>query len=103
VADVLTLREDVVGIERSMSEEEILAIIRANKYTRLPVYRRDLDHVLGFLSVRTYLRAVAEGRPINLTAMLTKPYFVSYEADIDDEIPPTSIIREFIGGNAFYR
>ncbi|MBR5449400.1 MAG: nucleoside kinase [Clostridia bacterium] len=25
------------------------------------------------------------------------------EADVDDEIPPTSILREFIGGNSFYR
>ncbi len=25
-----------------------------------------------------------------------------YEADVDDEIPPTSIVREFIGGNSFY-
>lgn len=25
------------------------------------------------------------------------------EADVDDEIPPTSIIREFIGGNSYYR
>lgn len=26
-----------------------------------------------------------------------------HEADIDDEIPPTSLVREFIGGNTFYR
>ena len=26
-----------------------------------------------------------------------------HEADVDDEIPPTSLIREFIGGNTFYR
>ena len=25
------------------------------------------------------------------------------EADVDDEIPPTSIVREFIGGNSYYR
>lgn len=25
------------------------------------------------------------------------------EADVDDEIPPTSIVREFVGGNAFYK
>ncbi len=25
------------------------------------------------------------------------------EADVDDEIPPTSLIREFIGGNSFYK
>ncbi len=28
-------------------------------------------------------------------------YFL--EADVEDEIPPTSILREFIGGNTFYR
>jgi uridine kinase len=25
------------------------------------------------------------------------------EAEVDDEIPPTSLVREFIGGNTFYR
>jgi uridine kinase len=25
------------------------------------------------------------------------------ESDVEDEIPPTSIVREFIGGNSFYR
>ena len=31
--------------------------------------------------------------------------FLNYfqEADVEDEIPPTSILREFIGGNTFYR
>jgi len=26
-----------------------------------------------------------------------------HPADVDDEIPPTSLVREFIGGNSFYR
>ena len=31
--------------------------------------------------------------------------FLNYilDADIEDEIPPTSIMREFIGGNTYYR
>ncbi len=31
--------------------------------------------------------------------------FLNYiqDADIEDEIPPTSILREFVGGNTFYR
>ncbi|MBQ1684314.1 MAG: nucleoside kinase, partial [Clostridia bacterium] len=30
--------------------------------------------------------------------------FLNYflEADVENEIPPTSVIREFIGGNTFY-
>ncbi len=26
-----------------------------------------------------------------------------HEADVDDEIPPTSLVREFVGGNAYYK
>ena len=26
-----------------------------------------------------------------------------HEAEVDDEIPPTGILREFVGGNSFYR
>ena len=31
--------------------------------------------------------------------------FLNYfmDADVEDEIPPTSILREFIGGNVFYK
>ena len=25
------------------------------------------------------------------------------EADVDDEVPPTSLLREFIGGSSFYK
>ena len=90
VADVLTLREDVIGIERNMKKNEILAIIRTHKYSRFPVYRRDLDHIIGFLHTRTYLKAVAEQKDPSLATMLAKPYFVSLEADIDDELAKMS-------------
>ena len=31
--------------------------------------------------------------------------FLNYflDANVEDEIPPTSIVREFIGGNTFYK
>ena len=39
------------------------------------------------------------GKSANIVKILN---FVQ-EADVDDEIPPTSLVREFIGGNSFYR
>ena len=50
------------------------------------------------------LKAVPEESPYFCMARdLVK--FLNYfaDAEIEDEIPPTSILREFIGGNAFYR
>ncbi len=90
VADVLTLREDIIGIERSMDKNEILDIIRTHKYSRFPVYRQDLDRIVGFLHTRTYLKAVAEGKDLSLATMLAKPYFVALDADIDDELTKMS-------------
>ena len=36
-------------------------------------------------------------------AMVKVLNFVHVADDVDDEIPPTSIVREFIGGNTFYK
>ena len=36
-------------------------------------------------------------------AMVKVLNFVHVAQDVDDEIPPTSIVREFIGGNTFYK
>ena len=52
--------------------------------------------------------------PLLLDIMPEDPYYeavrgivkiLNYvvEADVDDEIPPTSLVREFIGGNSFYK
>ena len=50
------------------------------------------------------LRAVepSEACYSQIRAMVKILNFI-HEADVDDEIPPTSIVREFVGGNSFYR
>ena len=50
------------------------------------------------------LQAVRSGSPyFDEVRSIVK--FLNYivEANVEDEIPPTSVLREFIGGNAFYR
>lgn len=50
------------------------------------------------------LNAVEPSEPCygQVRAMVKILNFI-HEADVDDEIPPTGIVREFIGGNSFYR
>ena len=50
------------------------------------------------------LRAVPPESPhYTLARRLVKFLNYIYTADIEDEIPPNSILREFIGGCCFYR
>ncbi len=54
-ADVMTLRSAMVAVSRDASQEEILALIENEGYSRIPVYEKDIDHIVGILHAKTYL------------------------------------------------
>ena len=82
VADVLTLWDDVTFVTLSMSQDEVLELIRNTKYSRLPVLEK--DRVVGILLVRTYLRSYMTTGRADLRRLMTKPTFVPLDAPIDD-------------------
>ncbi len=47
--EVMTLRDDIIAVERTMPASEIARIVSQSKYSRIPVYDRDLDHVVGLV------------------------------------------------------
>lgn len=47
--DVMTRRADIVAVERSMAAADIMRIVSQSKYSRIPVYEADLDHVVGLV------------------------------------------------------
>ena len=54
-ADVITQRNAVVAIPEDISEEELLAIIEEEGYSRIPVYSDSADKIVGVLHTRNYL------------------------------------------------
>jgi putative hemolysin len=47
--DVMTPRGDIVAVDRGASPAEIARIVSTSKYSRIPVYDRDLNHVAGLV------------------------------------------------------
>ena len=82
VADVLTLWDDVTFVSLSMSQDEVLELIRNTKYSRLPVMEK--DRVVGILMVRNYLRSYMTTGRADLRRLMTKPTFVPLDAPIDE-------------------
>lgn len=74
--DVMTHRTDVVALPVDATEEETLRTIRESGLSRIPVYERTIDDVIGILRTREYLlfRAVDDPKP--LREMLHMPNFV---------------------------
>ncbi len=58
---VMVPRTELVGIEVDAPTESLLDLISRSGYARLPVYRHDLDNVVGILHVTDVVRALAAG------------------------------------------
>ncbi|MCR4950139.1 MAG: hemolysin family protein [Solobacterium sp.] len=85
VESILTSRMDVTAIEVNMPQDEILAIIKNGNHSRLPVYEGTIDHIIGVLQIRKYIRTyLREGEVKDLPGLLDKPYFIHQSAKIDD-------------------
>lgn len=74
VSSIMTLRSDIVWLERSMTETEVRECIERNLYEEYPVVDNDLDHVVGILRLKDFV--VNSGKPhFSLEKMLTRPTY----------------------------
>lgn len=77
VSEVMTPRPDIVAIPASATVREARDIMIESKYSRLPVYREQIDNVEGLIYVRDLLIRWAEGKEHDAIAALVRPvYFV---------------------------
>lgn len=77
VGEVMTPRPDIVAVPATATVREARDVIIESKYSRLPVYRDQIDNVEGFIYVRDLLQSWAEGGEANSIASLVRPvYFV---------------------------
>jgi CBS domain containing-hemolysin-like protein len=77
VSEVMTPRPDIVAIPESATVREARDIMLESKYSRLPVYRDQIDNVEGLIYVRDLLQQWAEGKEDEPIARLVRPvYFV---------------------------
>lgn len=58
VREVMTPRTDMKCIEMETPMDQIRETFKETKYSRLPVYRDDLDHIEGFLRIKDFMEAL---------------------------------------------
>ena len=72
VKDCMTPRVDAFTIPDSLSNDEVIALIRVRRYGRVPVYGDSPDEILGILDVKRFLLEHSE----HYTEHLEAPSFV---------------------------
>jgi len=77
VDDVMVPHNEIVGIDLDDESDEIEHIISESKHTRLPVYRDNIDKVVGILHMRRLANLAQRSFSKNaLIELLEEPYFV---------------------------
>lgn len=59
VEDIMIPRNEIVGIDLDSDIDEIMRLLTTSQHTRLPVYRENIDHVLGIIHIRNALHLIA--------------------------------------------
>ncbi len=76
VYDILTPRVDMTAIDIDEDKEKIKEIILAERYTRIPVYKDNIDNVVGILHTRDYLEAMLGSVEPDIGTLIQPAYFV---------------------------
>lgn len=78
VEDVMVPRNEIVGIDLSDEEQEILKQLIHTQHTRLPVFNESVENVVGFVHARNALHILAEGdfSKDKLLSICREPYFI---------------------------
>ncbi len=84
VEDIMIPKENIVGVDYNLSIEEIIEKLRNIKYSRVPVYNKDLDNIIGIIYTKDIILAMRNKELFVIDDLIRKAYFVINKAYIVD-------------------
>src|SRR5580693_5290280 len=80
VVDIMVPRNEIVGIDIDDDWDRILEQLRQSQHTRLPLYRGEIDHIIGVLHMKQVVHELARGHlhkeALTEAAQAREAYFV---------------------------
>jgi putative hemolysin len=84
VREVMVPRPRIVAVNMDQDREQILKIVLDSQYSRFPVYRGELDNVVGFIHGKDLLGQAVQNPDFNLDSLLRTPFFVPEAKKVND-------------------
>ncbi len=74
--DILTPRVDMVTVSMDDAPEDIMETIVRERYSRIPVYKDNIDNIVGVLHTRDYLEEMLRNGSVQLEKLIQPAYFI---------------------------
>tara|TARA_B100000609_G_C17168649_1_gene410362 strand:+ start:147 stop:998 length:852 start_codon:yes stop_codon:yes gene_type:complete len=82
VDDIMVPRSEIVAVNLSQTYEEILDLIKTESHSRMPIYNKNLDEIMGFFHIKDFLKN--EAKNFNLKLIMRDNLFVAPKSPILD-------------------
>ena len=92
VRDVMIPREEVAAVPSEIDPDDLLDLLRESGFTRLPVYRENLDHIVGILHAKDLFHLYARDRVVVMHDAIRPA------TQFDPDLPIVDALRQFRRG-----
>lgn len=85
--EVMLPRTDMVCLELDSDQNEIVKTVIESRHTRIPIYEKTVDNIIGILHVKELLDCLYENKPIDLHKIIKdRPPFIRPESKKINEL-----------------
>src|ERR1700760_2699164 len=80
--DVMVPRADIVAMRSDVTLDQAIELIRNDGHSRLPVYRDQLDDVMGMVHIKDVFAYVGRPEAFSMESLLRKPLLVAPQTPV---------------------
>lgn len=84
VKDIMTPRVDMVCVNIDSKIEEVKKIFLTYQYSRLPVYKKSKDNIVGIINQKDFFSAIIGNDKVNIESLIAPALFVSKNTKINN-------------------
>jgi len=86
VREIIIPRTDIIAVERGASLKDIIKLFKEHRHTRMPVYERDIDHVVGLIHTKDLLLfyTLATSQKFDMDRVLRPIEFTPEQKKVDE-------------------
>jgi len=84
VKQIMTPRQDIFAINSNLDIKKVLESVSENGYSRIPIFQKSLDSILGILHAKDLLNHLDASNEFNWAELLRPVFFVTENMKIDD-------------------
>ena len=82
--DIMIPKVDITMVPIDTTFEQLLDVIKTDKYTRIPVYKEDTDNIVGIINLKDMIINQVDASNFDINKLMREPYYTHEKEELND-------------------